>query len=481
VAVTPLTRRLGALAPRAVASTRSASRVALWRRRLLIALLGGSLMALVAALVVALTSLQMGSRYNAIVHTGAVSVDAAQDARADILDNAGANADVLTPGAATDTARQRATARYASYQEDLRRSWQNRSDVTQGEYAVFDAADRATTDYASAIGGMYNELAAGRTEDANKAFLDAYNILNQRLLPALGGLESVKVEYMESAYASTSSTMHRDAIAVVIASAALLALIAAGYLLTRRMHHLVTIELMAAAVLAVIVGGYTALQLSRADTQAKVLVHDAYGMVAGARDTAAIVSQENMLESMAVFDPAGATQHFADFDNYDLQMQQGLCGFSGCVKTPFTSGGDSINSAVVAAALDGQDRFGLAHTPLVANVHFPGEAKSLEAARAQYVNFLQTDASMRTQVAAGNTQAAAATNAGASQTQFTATVVALDLARGSARTVYNSIWRSVTTAAVIATVLALADVAVAGLIAVGLWRRRQELFIANVR
>jgi hypothetical protein len=275
--------------------------------------------------------------------------------------------------------------------------------------------------------------------------------------------------------------MRRYLVAVAAVTALLAAIIVGGYWLTRRMHHLYTGELIAAFALAVLVGLWLCLQLHRADTQAKVLVHDAYGMVAGTRDATALLSEENMLESIAIFDPANAPRHVADFNDRDLQLQQVLCGFAGCVQTPFTSGGDAITPAVVAAALNGQDRFGLAHTPLVANVHFPGEARNLEQARQQYVSFLTTDAQIRGQVAAGNLGAAAATNAGPSQASFNATVQALDASRRSARVVYDSIWRSVTSAAAIGELLAIVEVAVALLLAFGLWRRRQELFVATVR
>ena len=61
-------------------------RVARWRRLLLIALIAGCVAAVAAALVVLIASVVMHDRYTAIVREGAVSVDAAQDARADILD-----------------------------------------------------------------------------------------------------------------------------------------------------------------------------------------------------------------------------------------------------------------------------------------------------------------------------------------------------------------------------------------------------------
>ncbi|HEY7295853.1 MAG TPA: hypothetical protein VH916_12485, partial [Dehalococcoidia bacterium] len=347
------------------------SRVSLWRELLLVVLVAGCLMAIVAAAVVFAASVVMSNRYSAIVNEGAKSVDAAQSARADILDSAGASADALaaTQPAARAQARQNAANSYAAFKEQLRLSWQNRSDQTYGEFAAFDAADRASTDYAGDIGAMNAALDANRPDDARAAFNSAYTVLNTRLLPALtNGLQQDKVDFMEARYASTSSTLRNWAIAVGAVSLLLLLVALGGYLLTRRMHHRMTWELVLAIVLAVAVGAWVVVQLRRGDTQAKVLVRQAYDSVAGARDEQALVSQENALESIAISDaadPTKAQQHFSDISDLDLQAQQNLCGKAGCAATPFTAnGGDAVQPGVVATALDGQDRFGLPRAPL---------------------------------------------------------------------------------------------------------------------
>lgn len=459
-------------------------RVARWRQLMLIALSAGCVAAVAAALVVLIASVVMHDRYTAIVREGAVSVDAAQDARADILDSAGASADVLAQsGEARNTARDRASARYENFKEHLRESWQNRTDRAYGEFAAFDAADRASTEYAGFIGAMNVAVAANRADEARAAFLSAYDTLNQKLLPALGGLQANKVEFMQVRYASTSSTLRAWLIAVAAVSAALLLLALAGFWLTRRMHHRVTLELVAAILLALGVGLWLSLQLRRADTQAKVLVRDAYDTVAGVRDEIALASQENTLESIAILDPTNAARHFAEFADYDTTFQQGLCGSalppgSGCVADQFTGGADTISRDAVTRALDGQNRFGLVRTPLTGNVRFAGEARALEAARGHYRAFLAADRDLQSKVG-NNISAAVQTNAGVSQTEFQATVDALDQARAAARRVYDRIWHSVTDAAVIGEYLAGAEIVVALLIASGLWRRRQGLFVAR--
>ncbi|HLZ69883.1 MAG TPA: hypothetical protein VKV26_08245 [Dehalococcoidia bacterium] len=478
-----------ARAQSAAAARPARGRVHTWRELLLVALVAGCLVAVIAAAVVLAANIVMNDRYSAIVNQGAKSVDAAQSARADILDSAGASADALatTQPNARAQARQNAANSYAAFKEQLRLSWQNRSDQTYGEYAAFNAADAASTDYAAAIGAMNAAIDGNRLDDARAAFSSAYSVLNTRLLPALtNGLQQDKVDFMESRYASTSSTLRNWAIASGTVSVLLLIVALGGYVLTRSMHHLLTWELALAILLALGVGLWVVVQLRRGDTQAKVLVREAYDSVAGARDEQALVSQQNALESIAIFDaadPAKIQQHFAEIADLDLQAQQNLCGKLGCVNTPFTAGGgDAVQAAVVTNALDGQDRFGLPRAPLVANVHFGEQAKSLELARNAYLAFLKADGDLRAalQKNPADTASAATVNAGAGQTAFSNTINALSAAAQSARGAYDGIWHSVRDAARIGEGLAAAELVVALLIGIGLWRRRQELFVGNV-
>ena len=271
------------------------------------------------------------------------------------------------------------------------------------------------------------------------------------------------------------------------AVSALLVLVAlGGYLLTRSMHHRLTWELVVAILLALGIGAWVVAQLRRGDTQANVLVRQAYDGVAGARDEQALISQQNALESVAIFDagdPAKVQQHFDEIADLDLQAQQNLCGKAGCVNSSFTNGGKTVQPAVVSSALDGQDRFGLPRAPLVANVHFGTQAPNLEAARSAYAAFLNADNQLKAALTKSppDTATAASLSAGASQTAFTNTINALAAAADSARGAYTGIWHSVRDAATIGEALAVVELVVALLIGVGLWRRRQELFVANVR
>lgn len=476
----------GAVAP----ATVPRSRVARFRRRLLLALVLGSLAAVATGAVVLAANVVTYDRYHAIVHEGAVSVDAAQDARAAALDSAAANADLLaqTDLAARDRDRATAAGRWADFKNALRISWQNRSDTSQGEFAVFAAADTASTDYEGWIGAMNAALGANRPDDAHTAFLNAYGVLHDRLIPALNGLQAVKVEFMKSEYASASSTIRGWLTALAVASVVLMLIAGFGFWLTRRMHHRFTVELILAILLVAGIGAWVGLQLHRGDTQARVLVHDAYDTVAGVRDEIALASEEHALESITIFDPAAAAGRFQEFGDYDLQFEQGLCGFAGCAQTPFLAGGATAGAPqaqvapeVFKGALDAADRFGLARPPLIANVHFRGEPQALESARAAYQKFVSADGGLRTQLQGGNTSAALAANTGQSTPAFQQTVQGLDGARSIARSVYDSIWRSVQDAARIGEFLAIGEVIAGLLIATGLWRRRQELYPANVR
>ncbi|MHB8577233.1 MAG: hypothetical protein ACYDCQ_18125, partial [Dehalococcoidia bacterium] len=473
----------------AVSRPATRTRVQAYRRRLLMTLILGGLFGVVAAVVTLSASIVTHDRYSKIVDTGVVSVDAAQDARADLLDNASANADLLaqTDANARATARTRSQQAWTRFKEDLRRSWRNRSDSAQGEFAAFAAADAAETDYAAAIGAMNAAVDANRADDAHTAFLNAYTVLNQRLLPALSsGLQSVKLEDIGVEYASTSSTIRGWLVALLAASGIVAVIAIVALVLTRQMHARLTWEIAAALVLTLLIGGWLGYQLYRADTKAKVLVSDAYDMVAGVRDEVALVSQENALESIAIFDPAGAAGHFGEINDYDLLFNQRLCGVANCsASPPFVTnpqgGGDTIPPSLQIAAIQGQARFGLAQLPLVANVHFPGEASHLEAARQQYRAFLAIDADLRTQIVdSKNPGAAAAENAGKGEQQYTATIQALGLVQNDARTVYNSIWRSVEDAATIGELLAAGELIAAALLARGLWRRRHQLFVSGL-
>jgi uncharacterized membrane protein YraQ (UPF0718 family) len=458
------------------------ARVRHWRRRLLAALVAGCIVAAAAAAIVYVAAQVAYNRYDAIVYHGSSSVDAAMDARADLLDNAAANASLLV--AQTQPARDQATAAaesaWTKFQDDLRRSWENRTDRINGEFAAFEAADAAQTDYDRGIGAMKAALSANpaRPEEARAAFLQANGVLEQRLLPALSsGLEAVKVEDMGSAYLSTSSVVRGWLVGVGAVSAVLVAVVLAGYYLTRRMHHLLTLELIGALIVVVAIGAWVGVQLRRADTQSKIMVADAYNSVAGVRDEIALISQQHERESIAILDAANAAGHFAAFDAFTLEAEQRLCGDSGCTANPFLASGqpDTVSPQVAKAGVAAQFEFGLPRPPLVSNVHFAGEAAALENARKQYRAFLDADKAVRTAVQANNIPAATAQSETAARA-YQATVAALEQAGSDSRRVYDASWHSVQSAMTLARWLAAGEIVAALLLARGLWRRRAELF-----
>src|SRR5437879_5717320 len=143
--------------------------------------------------------------YHTLVDEGSVSVDAALRARAAALDHMSASATYLeTTGQAQKDAAALAQERWATFNNEARISWRNLTDSVHGETNVYGAADLAASDYIQQIGAMYAYYAAGQPTQAGAAFLQARETMNTRLVPALGGLEAVKVEDMEAAYAGAS-------------------------------------------------------------------------------------------------------------------------------------------------------------------------------------------------------------------------------------------------------------------------------------
>ncbi|HET9495064.1 MAG TPA: hypothetical protein VFR15_12605, partial [Chloroflexia bacterium] len=154
--------------------------------------------------------------YRRIVDEGSVSVDAALRARAAALDHMTDAATYLeTGGEVQQQAAARANEHWAEFSEESRVSWGNLSDPTHGEYSVFEAADRAARDYIQRIGSMFAFEQAGQADRAGDSFLAAREIMNTRLVPALTGLEAVKVELMEDTYSGAAEEIARWRMAMV--------------------------------------------------------------------------------------------------------------------------------------------------------------------------------------------------------------------------------------------------------------------------
>ena len=265
--------------------------------------------------------------YHKLVDEGSVSVDAALRARAAALDHMGAAATFLeTKGTAQQEARQSTTQAWIDYQNQSRMSWRNITDNTHGENTVFAAADSAASDYIQQIGAMFAYQQTNQIDQAGASFLAARETLNTRLVPALGGLESVKVEDMEVTYAGAEQRITRWRYALIAIAVVLMLIFAAGLVAVRRMHYRwswpVGIALIVSAGLALLMQ----FQLGQASADARVLVREAYDNVAGVQDLSALLSQGRALESIAIFDPRGAQGHLASFDQYNQLVEQKLCG-----------------------------------------------------------------------------------------------------------------------------------------------------------
>src|SRR5439155_23924853 len=133
--------------------------------------------------------------YHTIVGEGSVSVDAALRSRAAALDHMSAAATYLeTTGQDQQAATGRASESWNTFNDQARISWRNISDPMHGEDNVFSSSDSAATTYIQQIGAMFGYVASGQRDEASDSFLAARETMNARLVPALGGLEAVKVE-----------------------------------------------------------------------------------------------------------------------------------------------------------------------------------------------------------------------------------------------------------------------------------------------
>ena len=417
--------------------------------------------------------------YHTLVDEGSVSVDAALQARAAVVDQMGAAATYLaTTGPAQQAAADRATARWNDFIAQSRISWRNLSDRTQGEQNVSAAADSAASDYIQRIGAMYAYNSAKQPDQAGTAFLSARDILNNRLVPALGGLEAVKVEDMEAIYANASDRITTGRLTLVGIATLLGLVLLLGLLAVRRMHYAWSWPLGLALLLTIGVTALMQAQLASASSDARVMVRDAYDTVAGVQDMGALLSQARALESIAIFDNTHAATHLAGFDQYNFLVEQLLCGDKDCTQVnSFLRGADTIDPQVAKTAVDAQRKFGLPRAPLIANVHFRNQAAQYETLRQDYRHWLDLHGQLATQLKANQVGAASALSTGASDQAFAKVVADADAVRSTTRTQYDSIWQRVYTTSSLAQVLALAFPGAGLLAAWGIWRRRSELFV----
>jgi hypothetical protein len=453
-------------------------RVAALRSRMLLIISAAVAFGVLAGLIAWGANANTYAAYHKLVDEGSISVDAALRARAAVLDHMSAAATFLeTSGAPQAEARQRAVQRWADYTNESRISWRNLTDQTHGENNVYQAADRASSDYIQQIGAMFAYYDAGETGKAGQAFLAARETLNTRLVPALGGLEAVKVEDMEATYAGAEQMVTRWRYALIGVAALLVVIFLAGLWAVRRMHYTWSWPVGGALLVAAGLAFVMQLQLAQASADARVMVRQAYDSIAGVQDLAALLSQGRALESIAIFDPKQSAAHLESFDQYTTLVEQKLCGPRDCTQTSFLAGDGTIYPAVQRAALDEQSKLGLPRTPLIANVNFGGQANGYEALRADYRKWLDAHQVLATQVESNQLSVASGTSSGESAQAFAKLGTSVDAAVGVARGRFDEIWKGVYSTSSINQALALVFVLCGVLAATGVWRRREELFV----
>jgi hypothetical protein len=217
-------------------------------------------------------------------------------------------------------------------------------------------------------------------------------------------------------------------------------------------------------------------QLAQASSDARVMVREAYDSVAGVQDLEALLSQGRALESIVIFDPKNAEQHLASFDQYNTLVEQKLCGPRDCTAQTFLSQPDIVATGVMTRAVQEQTNLGLPRTPLIANVHFPRQADEFEALRVAYRKWIDEHNLLANAVTGGQIQQAADISTGSAASTFAEVVKSADAANQVARAEYDKIWQGVYNTSTINQVLALVFPACGLLAAMGLWRRRSELY-----
>lgn len=424
------------------------------------------------------------SRYRQIVADSAVSADAAQAARSALLKHHSSAATFLSQGGTEAGAELgRAEREWANYQEELRRVWGNRSDAQFGEFATFEAADRATWRYRAAIDAMVAFAGAGNPDAAKSAFLNSHEILVREVLPALNGLESVKLESMEAAYATTNAAISSWQETLLLIGGVAVGVLLLGFLLTRFwLHYAWTWELLLAGLVALGLFVWFNVTLLYAANQVEVLVRNAYDTISGIQSVEALLTQAEAMESMAIFTGGEQPEFLDDADQYLFLMEQQLCGERACTDTTFVRTGTSgavlgITNAAAEAAANGQGKYGLPRPPLVLNAstnEFAGEPEALESLRVAIRGYRQANAQLAAELSNGTT--ASQTQQDTSANSYNAALDAVAMEQGIVRAAFNSIYVTVTSAMEWNRWLTLLFTALALLGFWGLRRRRDALF-----
>jgi hypothetical protein len=464
-------------------------------RTLMLSLMAGALaFGILTGVVAFLAGRTTYDSYRKVVEEGARSVDAALDARSALLQHLSQTAAFLAdptcascPDNAKVDRRAQANATWLVYTEKSRIAWSNITDPTYGESNVYAAVNQAETDYNRQIGAMYAYFDAKQPDLAAQAFIGpggAREILNQRLLPAFGGLESLKLEAMTADYRAAQQRIEGWRWALVGVTVLLALLLIGGLFAVRRMHYFVSWPLVIGLALGIALTVWLQYRLDAAAADTPVLVHEAYEPVAGIQDLVTVMNQARALENVAVFDNAHAADHLADFNNYAFLINQKLCGVAGVqnctAKTFLNSAGrldDAGDDSVVALGVAANSGAGVP-PPIIANIHFLHQPELLEALRKAYLDWLTTHEELATDLRDGkDVNAARQLSSTTSAQKFEAVLNAAGNFNVDTRDEFTTIWKRVYTESTLGQGLALAF-PLAGLLAAwGLARRRSELFI----
>src|SRR5262249_34056391 len=161
----------------------------------------------------------------------------------------------------------------------------------------------------------------------------------------------------------------------------------------------------------------------------------------------AIATQANRTESAMILDFHNAQKWQQLFDQNDTLIQQALCGYKGCINTPFNSiRPDAINPEVISEANRRMPHLGVegvSGVPLVANVTYLGEPQAIEKARETYLNYLTLDRRMRDLIAQNQLQTATTIDVGDSDKAFSQYIVAVEAEKKINVDWFDAVWNPI--------------------------------------
>ncbi len=450
----------------------------------------GVLAVLLALLVIGQTSNAYQTAYNLFQQIAVINstkVNAAEEALQRLANTSQATADYTALSSDTPLFEQAQNNIFRNFQDYRDQMFILQSNLeSSDEHTAFTVADTYTYSrfwrHVSNLMSQRSDPAAARRE---YLFADAQ--LRNRIVPALQELEALNFNDMVDAGNNAGSSITGQVILLFILGGALgLTLTYLSFWLRGKVRRYLTPAIDGAMVISWVLLILTASNLLSLPNQLRIMTQDAYYSISGASRVLVVANQANRAESSAIIDQERSGDWYKQFDENMQSVELRLCGAVGCTANSFLVNGtaDSPSSAAVASARtitrqnsDAIDGIAV----LMGNITFPGEAAVLERARLAYVDFMNTDVTLRQDIDAGNMDDAVVLNTdaspGTSEEAFGRFVKAMDELRSINRAVFDDIWDEQREALPRNQVLfgIIGYLAVIGFIGLGVYHRYREL------